>query len=217
MILEAMSRLRDPVRAEQSRAYHKIDRTYLGLRNAQIDDVIRPLRKSKDVSRILGEVDELWSSNIYEARVAAGKLLTLPKLSYDDDRRIWQKTLELAPDFDCWAIADHMAIAAHKRLLHENNRWVELEAWTGSSHLWRKRAALVYTLPIAKQKNHEALNPILGWAASYTLDREWFVQKAVAWWLREHSKVAPDTVAEFLRNHGSSMKAFAVKEAGKYL
>ncbi|MDG1431462.1 MAG: DNA alkylation repair protein, partial [Paracoccaceae bacterium] len=45
----------------------------------------------------------------------------------------------------------------------------------------------------------------------------WFIQKAVAWWLRDLSKRDPERVVEFLDHHGEQMKPFARKEASKYL
>lgn len=58
---------------------------------------------------------------------------------------------------------------------------------------------------------------ILGWAAGYVADKRWFIQKAVAWWLRDLSKHDPDRSRAFLEIHGPQMKPFARKEAGKYL
>ena len=98
----------------------------------------------------------------------------------------------------------------------------EVEGWTTHDNFWVRRAALVFTLPWAKQnfpKPHEvdARERILGWAASYVEDREWFIQKAIAWWLRDLSKRDPDRVSAFLNQYGEAMKAFARKEAAKYL
>ena len=98
----------------------------------------------------------------------------------------------------------------------------EVETWTTSAHLWTRRAALVMTLPWTKQ-NHpkpeelEARDRVLGWAATYVEDRQWFIQKVIAWWLRELSKHDPVRTRAFLDRHGTVMKPFARREAGKYL
>lgn len=39
---------------------------------------------------------------------------------------------------------------------------------------------------------------MLGWAARLSTDPEWFIQKAIAWWLRDLSKHNPQRVAVFL-------------------
>mgnify|MGYP001947678852 CR=1 FL=1 len=88
--------------------------------------------------------------------------------------------------------------------------------------MWTRRAALIITLPWTKQnfpKPHEVeiRDRVLDWAASYVPDRNWFIQKAIAWWLRELSKHDPDRTTAFLDKHGSEMKPFALREAGKYL
>ncbi len=113
-------------------------------------------------------------------------------------------------------------MAAHKRLFTIPNRYLELEPWTHSDHLWTKRGALVYTLPFARlnapdEEEQQAIETILSWAAEYTHDPEWFIQKAVGWWLRDLSKKHPMRTEQFLDNHGANMKAFARREASKYL
>ena len=58
---------------------------------------------------------------------------------------------------------------------------------------------------------------VLGWAAGMVDDREWFIQKAIAWWLRDLSKHDPDRVRAFLDSHGPRLKPFVRKEAATYL
>jgi 3-methyladenine DNA glycosylase AlkD len=97
-----------------------------------------------------------------------------------------------------------------------------VETWITSPHMWTRRAALVITLPWTKQ-NHPlpedlaARDRILGWAATYVSDPDWFIQKAVAWWLRDLSKHDPDRTRMFLADYGDRMKPFARKEAARHL
>ena len=84
--------------------------------------------------------------------------------------------------------------------------------------MWTRRAALVITLPWTKQNNPKpedeaTRDRVLGWAAGYTTDHEWFIQKAIGWWLRELSKHDPDRVLTFIDRYGDQMKPFARKEA----
>lgn len=88
--------------------------------------------------------------------------------------------------------------------------------------MWTKRAALVFTLPWAKQNNPkpaeiEARIRILGWAASYAEDEDWFIQKAIGWWVRDLSKHDEPRAREFVIEHGPKMKNFSRKIAAKYL
>ena len=218
--LADLARAAQPGKAEQMAAYHKVDRPYLGVANPDIDDAARGWRAQLDVAGRVALADALWQSDVHEARVAAAKLLTQARLR--PDAEAWDLIASWVPDFDAWAVADHASIAGQKRLVAEPNRLDQVEAWTRSDHTWTRRAALVMTLPWAKQNNpkpHElqARERILGWAAGYVPDRDWFIQKAVAWWLRDLSKRAPDQVSAFLEVHGADMKPFARREAAKYL
>jgi 3-methyladenine DNA glycosylase AlkD len=163
---------------------------------------------------------ELWQTDIFEARLAAAKLLTQARIRPDDSA--WALIQSWTPDFDSGAIVDHVCLAGQKRLVADPARLDDVERWTSSEHMWTRRAALVITLPWTKQnfpKPDElaARDRILGWAAGYVPDQTWFIQKAIAWWLRELSKHDAERVQAFLATHGDAMKPFARKEAGKYL
>ena len=45
--------------------------------------------------------------------------------------------------------------------------------------------------------------------ASLAGDREWFIQKAIGWWLREFSKRDANRVRRFLAEHGAALKVVA--------
>ena len=216
--LEALS---DPERAEGMAAYHKSPRRYLGVAVPDIDRLAKGWRTDVSMAERAELADGLWATDIHEARVAAAKLLTQARLK-PDDTPVWDVICGWVPTFDAWAVADHACAAGARRLVADPSRLDTVENWTRSDHLWTKRAALVMTLPWTKQ-NHskpeelEARDRVLGWAASYVEDRQWFIQKAIAWWLRELSKHDPQRTRAFLDRHGEAMKPFARREAGKYL
>ncbi|SHF25298.1 3-methyladenine DNA glycosylase AlkD [Ruegeria intermedia] len=218
--LDQIKAFADPDRATQMAAYHKVDRPYLGVPNPVLNDLTKSWRQQLDVDARVALADQLWQTNIHEARLAAAKLLTQARIR--PDQAVWDLLQSWLPDFDAWAVADHASMAMQKRLWAAPSRLDQVETWTTSDHMWTRRAALVATLPWTKQ-NHpkpedlEHRDRILGWAAGYVPDRDWFIQKAVAWWLRDLSKHDPDRVRAFLAAHGDAMKPFARKEAGKYL
>ncbi|MDE9449377.1 DNA alkylation repair protein [Aliiroseovarius sp. Z3] len=220
---EALAALRAHVeegRAEGMAAYHKQTREVLGIPNPALNDLTKTWRQSLTVEDRVRLADELWKTDIFEARIAAAKLLTQARLRPDGDA--WALIQSWVPDFDSWAIADHACMAGQKRLVADPSRIDTVEGWTRSDHLWTRRAALVITLPWTKQNNPKPddlaiRDRVLGWAAGYVDDPEWFIQKAIAWWLRDLSKHDPARVSAFLEAHGDRLKAFARKEAGKYL
>jgi len=211
----------NPAKALEMKAYHKVERPYLGIANPVIDGFVKEWRAEIDLDERLALASGLWDSNIHEARIAAAKLLTQARIR-PDDTAAWDLIVSWVPSFDAWAVADHVSIAGQKRLVADPSRLDLVEAWTTSEHLWTKRAALVMTLPWTKQnfpKPDElaARERILGWAASYVTDPEWFIQKAVAWWLRDLSKHDADRVRAFLAEHGETMRPSMRKEAARHL
>lgn len=208
-------------KGDEMAAYHKVDRVYLGTSNPEIDRLVKAWRAEITLDARLALAAELWTTDIHEARIAAAKLLTQARIR-PDDAAAWALIASWVPDFDAWAIADHAAIAGQKRLVWNPDRLDDVEPWTRSDRLWTRRAALVMTLPWARLRNPKPADSairerILGWAAACTADPEWFIQKSVAWWLRDLSKKDPERVRIFLEAHGSEMKPFAYREAARHL
>ncbi|MEE9429133.1 MAG: DNA alkylation repair protein [Paracoccaceae bacterium] len=218
--LAALKTKAQPGRDADMAAYHKIDRVYFGVANPDTNDLVNSWRKVLSVEQRVALASQLWETNIYEARLAAAKLLTQARLRPDD--AAWDLITSWVPDFDSWAIADHAAMAGQRRLSAVPQRLDTVEEWTKSDHLWTRRAALVFTLPWTKQNHPKptelaARERILGWAAGYVDDPEWFIQKCVAWWLRDLSKHDAPRVLTFLEEFGERMKPFARKDAARHL
>lgn len=218
--IEQLTALAETGQAEQKAAYHKQTRPVLGVPNPAINDVSKTWRQTLTVEERVTLADDLWKTDIFEARIAASKLLTQQRLRPDD--AAWALIQSWVPEFDSWAIADHACSAGQKRLIADPSRLDTVEQWTTSEHMWTRRAALVITLPWTKQnfpKPHEleTRDRVLGWAATYVTDPDRFIQKAVAWWLRDLSKHDADRTRAFLAEHGDTMKPFARKEAARHL
>ncbi len=218
--LEELQALADPQKAADMAAYHKAARVYLGVNVPQIDDLADRWRAERTLDDRLALAASLWETNIHEARVAAAKLLTQARIR--PDQVAWELIVAWVPDFDAWAIADHVSIAGQKRLVADPSRLDTVEGWVTSPMMWTRRAALVMTLPWTKQNFPKEQDlavraRVLGWCAALAPDRDWFIQKAIAWWVRDLSKHDPKAAQEFLTAHGDTLKPFARKEAARHL
>lgn len=210
----------DGQKAVEMKSHHRADRIYFGVPNATIDAAVKTWRSDLSVDDRLALAAELWDSNVHEARVAAAKLLVQARINPDDDA--WALITSWVPQFDAWAIADHVCGAGARRLLADPSRLDVVESWTTSEHIWTKRAAMVMTLPWTKMNNPKpddlaARERILGWAAAYTNDQAWFIQKSVSWWLRELGRHDAPRVWAFLDAHGDKMKPSLRKDACRNL
>lgn len=218
--LKALTAEAQPETAVEKAAYHKQTRVVIGVPNPAINALTKTWRQTLSVENRVALADDLWASDIFECRIAASKLLTQARLRPDE--AAWALIQSWVPAFDSWAIADHACTAGQKRLMADPARLDQVEAWTQSDHMWTRRAALVITLPWSKQnfpKPHEleVRDRVLGWAAGYVDDPDWFIQKAVAWWLRDLSRHDAPRTRAFLAEYGARMKPFARKEAARHL
>ena len=60
--------------------YHKVPRTYLGIPNPATNDLTSQWRKELSVQERIDLARELWDTDIFEARLAAAKLLTQARI-----------------------------------------------------------------------------------------------------------------------------------------
>jgi len=210
----------DPARAAGAAAWHKAPRRYLGVPVPVVEAMAQGWRSACTLDARLALAADLWRTDIHEARVAAARLLTQARIRPDD--AAWALIVSWVPDFDGWALADHVCVAGAKRLVADPTRLDQIEGWTRSDHVWTRRAALVITLPFAKSNHPKPVDQavrdrVLGWAAGYADDRAWSIQKAIAGWVRDLSKHDPGRAAGFLNAHAGRLTPFAAREAGKHL
>lgn len=218
--MATLTALGNEAKSAELRAYHKADRIYLGVAVPQIAECVKEWRATLDVPQRVDLARDLWATDVHEARVGAAKLLTQARLRPDEDA--WTLIASWVPDFNGWAIADHACSAGQKRLVADPSRLDEVEKWIDSDHMWTRRAALVITLPWTKQNfpkpaEVEARERVLGWAAKMVDDKEWFIQKAISWWLRDLSKHDAMRAQDFLDEFGPRLKPFAQKEATRHM
>lgn len=220
--IEMLETSADPEKADEAAAYHKAERRYLGVSVPLIDDLATLWRAQAgdDTAARVALARELWASDIHEAMVASAKLLTQARLR--PDAEAWDLIASWVPTFDAWAIADTACKAGDRRLVADPARLDEVEAWIYDENMWARRATLVMTLPWTKQRNPSEADlqireRVLNWLIILADDRNWFIQKAIATWLRELSKRDPERVAKWLDDHGGNLKKFARVEAAKLL
>lgn len=215
-LAQALGRLEaaaDPAKSPIFRSYHKVDRPYLGVAMPAVDALARAIAVATPPSDVIALAGALWDTDIFEARLLAARLLGRPQLK--DIAAIWTMIGGWLADFDSWAIADAVAKAGARCLRADPHLLDDVERWTVSESFWIRRAALVFTLDWAKQGRNP--DRMLRWMDLYVGDKEWFIGKAIGWWLRELSKHDPERVRRFLAKHENRLAAVTRREATKYL
>jgi len=200
-------------RAEKEKSYQKSAWNHWGVAFPKIDRAIRETLAGIDDARLIPLAEKLWAEPVWDLKIASGRVLALDRVPPSE--RLWRLVVERVPEMDGWAVEDNMARVAWKCLVDDPERLVTVEDWVSDDKMWVRRASLIYTLPWTKAGRDP--EPMLAWAGALAEDREWFIQKAIGWWLRELGKVEPGRVTAFLNQYGDRLKAVARKEAVKYL
>jgi 3-methyladenine DNA glycosylase AlkD len=72
------------------------------------------------------------------------------------------------------------------------------EAWMASGNFWLQRTAILFQL---KYKNKTNKDLLFKYILEVSESKEFFLQKASGWALREYSKTEPETVRSFIASH----------------
>lgn len=112
----------------------------------------------------------------------------------------WLSFLEkLVTTNSWWDTVDH--IAPHHVgaiLLREKASIVDFpDKWIESDNFWLQRSAILFQL---KYKEKTDAQKLFSYIEATKGAKEFFIQKAIGWALREYSKTAPDEVLTFIRS-----------------
>jgi 3-methyladenine DNA glycosylase AlkD len=212
-LAQALRALALPGRAEQEKRYQKSHWEHWGVPLPSMDVAIKEALGELSQEQSLCLCRRLWREPVWDLKIVAGRILTRKSIALD--ARVWAFVTERLIDFDGWAVADNLATAASRYLVEDPGRLDAVEAWIENTHLWTRRAALVFTLPWAKEKRDP--ERMLGRAARLADDPEWFIQKGDRLVAANLSKRDPRRVRGFLTEHGEKLRGVAKREVTKYL
>ena len=86
--------------------------------------------------------------------------------------------------------------------------------WSQSDNIWLRRVAIDHQLLRKGQTDTALLEAII----RYNLElKEFFINKAIGWALRDYSKTNPAWVRRFIDTYGDRMVKLSLREAQKYL
>jgi 3-methyladenine DNA glycosylase AlkD len=84
--------------------------------------------------------------------------------------------------------------------------------WSVDDNYWLRRVAILFQLKY-KQQTNEAL--LYDYMVKNADSKEFFLQKAIGWALREYSKTNPESVKAFIE--GNQLAPLSIREGSKYL
>lgn len=113
-----------------------------------------------------------------------------------------------------WDTVDMLASKPVGRIAMEYPEVINgrIDKWAADTDIWLRRTAILFQL---KYKNKTDEQLLYKYILQNADSKEFFIQKAIGWALREYSKTNPESVKNFLAEHQVSPLSF--REGSKYL
>lgn len=172
-----------------------------------------PMLARESPDRVLAIVKVLLAERSWAARVVAYELLAGHPASM---ARLNARVVEeMATGLSDWGSIDLFGVTV------TGSAWREgrisdgsVKRWARSKDRWRRRLALVSTVPLNSKARGGSGDPVRTLAVCRALveDRDEMVVKALSWALRELSKRDPRSVAEFLRREDARLASRVRRE-----
>jgi 3-methyladenine DNA glycosylase AlkD len=203
----------DPVQAAPMAAYMRNLCPFLGIpkpRRAELSKVF--LKEAKQHTAVdWAFIDKCWTLEREFQYLALEYLRTVAGLlTVDDIPRL--KRLALAKSW--WDTVDCLdRIVGGIALANPAVNDIMLQ-WSVDGNFWLRRIAIDHQLTRKDRTDTALLEKII---VNNFGQKEFFVNKAIGWSLREYSKTNPEWVRAFIEKYRDRMSNLSVREASKYI
>ena len=188
----------DPEKAIQMSRYMKNQFDYYGIQAAQRRKLSRSFIKEEGIpikSELFETLKKLWTlpqrEYQYFGMELAAKFRKKPEVSDIEifEWMILHKSWWDTVDF----IASNLVGNYFQTYNQQTNKI--MADWLGSGNLWLQRTSLIFQLKYKASTNTELLSRQIN---ALKHSREFFINKAIGWALREYAKTNPDWVRQFV-------------------
>lgn len=218
-IIDLLTRLfeenQNPENAAQMEGYMKNHFPFFGIKSPQRREIEKQFFQE---TGILKEpfsqelVLELWKMDQREYQNVALTYIekSLKKLQKSDLSLM--QTLITTKSW--WDTVDALAAKPVGKIAQKYPEVVEetIDGWAAHDNMWLRRTAILFQLKYKQETNEEKLYDYIMLNAD---SKEFFIQKAIGWVLREYSKTNPQSVKSFIGVH--RLAPLSVREGSKYL
>lgn len=196
-------------------AYMKNNFSFLGinspLRKELQNGFLREKKKSKTIDWIF--IYECFEKNEREFQyLALDYLIALKKSVQKNDIEHIEKLIQKKSWWDSVDGLDQVVGALILKFPEIKENYIK--KWKKSDNIWLVRVAINFQLEYKHQTDAELLSEVILANAG---SKEFFINKAAGWSLREYSKWNKDWVQNFIETHKNILNKLTIREASKYL
>ncbi len=211
-ILLALQRAADPARRAPMRAYMRDQFEFLGVATPVRRDATKALykdMKSKSADELMALAQALWDHPAREYQYAAIDLLAAHSSKFDIQHLPFLMSLVQSKSW--WDTVDATATVIGKVLKY---RHVGMDEAVSHENMWVRRVAILHQLGW-RNKTDQAL--LFSYSLQRAHEKEFFIQKAIGWALRDYARHNPQAVREFTLAEKARLSPLSYREANKHL
>jgi 3-methyladenine DNA glycosylase AlkD len=198
-------------RAPQMKAYMKDQFEFLGLSRPERNKIQKellpqfPINEAKTLEAV---VRKLWKLKFREYHYLALDILVskkklIPELNFDFLNFLVENN-------QWWDSIDMISakVVGPYYLFHKKQYKTDLKVWCDSENFWKRRVCIIFQLTYKDKTDVDFLSKRIRENSS---SKEFFIQKAIGWALREYSKTDPKWVIGFVKKN--ELKPLSRREA----
>jgi 3-methyladenine DNA glycosylase AlkD len=181
---------------EAMEKYMRNQFAFFGIKTPERNALMREFLKENGkppVDELPAIVRSLWREPQRECQYAAMTLLDKRARYLTKDHLPLIEEMILTGSW--WDTIDLIASNMVGRIHEKDNAEEHLEKWIHSDNFWLNRTAILHQLKY-KQKTDE--KRLFRYILMHNESKEFFIQKAIGWALREYSKTKPEAVQQFI-------------------
>lgn len=212
-IFDTFYQAANPQKAIAMEAYMRNQFKFLGITAPERKILTRDFLKTIDRATIDWEfVQQCWEKDEREFQYLAIAYLTKLKqrLTVEDIPRLRQ----LIVTKSWWDTIDSLDKLVGYVALHHPTVEATLLDWSIDDNIWLRRVAIDHQILRKEQTNPVLLEKII---CHNFGQKEFFINKAIGWSLRDYSKTNPEWVKAFIARHQDQMAPLSIREASKYI
>ena len=161
----------------------------------------------------------LWECEQRECKYFAMDIIKKCKKQIDgSDIQFLEKlvTTEKKKKKSWWDTVDFLSVHVGGQVFSSSPdlRLPKTNAYLAGDNMWLKRLAILFQLSYGDQTDEKLLFDILVRSMG---TKEFFINKAIGWALRQYSKTNPQSVRDFIEKHKENMANLSIREGSKYI
>lgn len=201
--------------AVKMEAYMKGHFKLYGIKTPLRKKILKPFYpevKALSKPNLISLVNHLWDAEQRDFQYVAMEFLQRNKKVFNvEDIAFLERLLVTKSWWDSIdMLASHMVGHVFKMDSNIRDKW--LEKWMSSGNIWLQRTCLIFQLKYAKETDLDLLKTLI---LELKPIKEFFIQKAIGWSLRQAARFYPNEVIAFVEEN-DEMSNLAKREALKH-